>query len=51
MIKKHYFLLANDNVTVSSEKCPQKKSLCTSCEMKNNIATCIYVRVYAWKQN
>lgn len=51
MIKKHDLSLASDNMTVSSEKRPQKKSLCTSHETKNNIATCVYVHVYVWKQN
>lgn len=46
MIKKHDLVLANDKMTVSSEKSPQKKSLCTSSEMKNSITTCIYVHVY-----
>lgn len=50
MIKKHDLSLASDNMTVSSEKRPQKKSLCTSHETKNNIATCVYVHVYVWKQ-
>lgn len=51
MIKKHDLVLANDKMTVSSEKSPQKKSLCTSSVMKNSITTCIYVHMYVWKQD